>query len=113
MGGTLTPDSVTTLQAEIVCGAANNQLVTHEVADLMRSRRVQWVPDYVANAGGLIQVGGELLQLTPTEIRQRIDTMAETVSGVLAMAAETSVSTDTAAAELVHRRLTAARWKTG
>jgi valine dehydrogenase (NAD+) len=59
LGGALDPETVGVLLAQIVCGGANNQLATPEVADLLRARDVLYAPDYLVNAGGVIQVEDE------------------------------------------------------
>lgn len=56
LGGTLDLATVSRLRAAIVCGAANNQLATPDVDEALLQRGVTWVPDYVANAGGLVQL---------------------------------------------------------
>lgn len=61
LGGSLTSALVPELRARVVCGAANNQLATPEVGDELAARGVLFTPDYVANAGGLLQVGDEAL----------------------------------------------------
>ena len=61
LGGSLTDALVSKLQAQVVCGAANNQLSAPGVADQLAAGDVLFTPDYVANAGGLIQVGDEAL----------------------------------------------------
>jgi leucine dehydrogenase len=60
LGGILDHDSVTRLGAPIVAGAANNQLADDEVAVLLASRGVLWAPDFVVNAGGIINISVEL-----------------------------------------------------
>lgn len=49
-----------TIPAKIICGTANNQLVSPQEAEILFKRGVLWVPDYLANAGGLINVSSEL-----------------------------------------------------
>ncbi|MCE9662414.1 amino acid dehydrogenase [Halomonas sp. M5N1S17] len=56
MGAALTADVAKRLRAGVVCGAANNQLATPDVADLLHGRGILYAPDYVANAGGVIEV---------------------------------------------------------
>ncbi|HSH50058.1 MAG TPA: Glu/Leu/Phe/Val dehydrogenase dimerization domain-containing protein [Halomonas sp.] len=56
MGAALTSDVVARLKASVVCGSANNQLATSEVADQLMQRGILYTPDYVANAGGVIEV---------------------------------------------------------
>lgn len=60
LGGLLDHDSVQRLGAPIVAGAANNQLADDEVARLLAERGVLWAPDFVANAGGIINISVEL-----------------------------------------------------
>jgi leucine dehydrogenase len=60
LGGLLDDDSVARLQAPIVAGAANNQLAGDGVAGLLAARGVLWAPDFVVNAGGVINISVEL-----------------------------------------------------
>ena len=60
LGNDLTVETVKKIRARIICGAANNQLATAEVGDELFRIGILYVPDYVANAGGLINVVDEL-----------------------------------------------------
>ncbi len=60
LGGLLDHDSAALLQAPIVAGAANNQLAGDEVAAVLAERGVLWAPDFVVNAGGIINISVEL-----------------------------------------------------
>ena len=60
LGGILDHESITRLQCPIVAGAANNQLADDTVADELADRGVLWAPDFVANAGGIINIAVEL-----------------------------------------------------
>ena len=59
LGGALDEETVASLPASIVCGGANNQLATPEVAEQLRDRGILYAPDYLVNAGGVIQVEDE------------------------------------------------------
>ena len=61
LGGVLSDELVPVLQAQVVCGAANNQLAHPGVEKVLADRGVLFTPDYVANAGGLVQVADEAL----------------------------------------------------
>jgi valine dehydrogenase (NAD+) len=61
LGGSLTDQSVPGLQCAIVCGAANNQLEHPGIEKALADRGILYTPDYVANAGGLVQVADEAL----------------------------------------------------
>jgi valine dehydrogenase (NAD+) len=107
MGATLTPSSVDALRAGLVCGAANNQLLTSSVAATLQGRGIDWVPDFVANAGGLIQVGGEIWSRTAEEVRVEIAASATTVRAILTRAEADGRTTSAVAAEIVAERLAA------
>jgi len=108
LGATLTPASVADLQATVVCGAANNQLLDSSVASLLHSRGIAWVPDFVANAGGLIQVGGEIWQRTEQQVRDDVSRIAETVRSILTRSQATGRLPSEVAADIVEERLAAA-----
>jgi valine dehydrogenase (NAD+) len=60
LGGVLDDDAADALRAQIVCGGANNQLAHDRVADRLHARGVVYCPDFLVNAGGVIQVADEL-----------------------------------------------------
>ena len=62
LGAILTPDAIAALRAPIVAGGANNQLATPACGDLVRERGILYAPDYVINAGGIINVASEYLR---------------------------------------------------
>ncbi len=72
LGGVLTKENVSRLNAKIVAGAANNQLSSDQVGELMRLRGILYAPDYVINAGGIIQVAAEYLGLSSDMVEERI-----------------------------------------
>jgi valine dehydrogenase (NAD+) len=108
LGATLTAATVPALRAEVVCGAANNQLLDSAVATALHERGITWVPDFVANGGGLIQVGGEIWRRTPEQVRADVAAIADTVRAILTRAQETGRTTSSVAAEIVDERLAAA-----
>jgi valine dehydrogenase (NAD+) len=113
LGATLTPESVGALRARVVCGAANNQLLTHDVADLMHARDVLWVPDYVANAGGVVQVGGELYGHSHETVERGIEAIGHTTDEVPTTAEDLGITTAAAADAVVQARLAARRQEMG
>ncbi len=61
LGGSLADDLVPALKAKVICGAANNQLAHPGVEKMLADRGILYTPDYVANAGGLVQVEDEAI----------------------------------------------------
>ncbi|MDI6912376.1 Glu/Leu/Phe/Val dehydrogenase dimerization domain-containing protein [Nocardioides sp.] len=113
LGATITQASVASLRATIVCGAANNQLATGNEDATLFERGVTWVPDYVANAGGLIQVGGELQNKTPDDVLRDIRRIADTTHEIVSRSVERQVPTGVAAFEIVRARLSGHAASTG
>jgi glutamate dehydrogenase/leucine dehydrogenase len=90
-----------------VAGAANNQLWDLEDGDRLRERGILYVPDYVANAGGVIGGCAELLGWNDDVMKDRVERIYDTLLEVLRLAAEQGVPPHTAADRLVERRLKA------
>jgi valine dehydrogenase (NAD+) len=61
LGASVTDDVAPKLRAKVVCGAANNQLAHPGLEKVLADRGILYTPDYVANAGGLVQVADEAL----------------------------------------------------
>ncbi|WP_187369141.1 Glu/Leu/Phe/Val dehydrogenase [Baekduia soli] len=72
VGGVIDRPVAGRIRARVVCGAANNQLTIPGLADVLHERGVLYVPDYVANCGGIIQVGGEYLGWTPDKVEASV-----------------------------------------
>ncbi|HUD30643.1 MAG TPA: Glu/Leu/Phe/Val dehydrogenase dimerization domain-containing protein [Novosphingobium sp.] len=72
LGGALDEATVAALRAGIVCGAANNQLAAPHLADVLMARGIDYAPDYVVNAGGIINVAAEYLGESAEEVRGRV-----------------------------------------
>lgn len=79
LGGLLTPARAARLQCRWVVGAANNQLTSDRVAGDLADRGIGYVPDFIANAGGLIAVAEELNGWDAERVTERVDAIRETV----------------------------------
>ncbi|HEX8400318.1 MAG TPA: Glu/Leu/Phe/Val dehydrogenase dimerization domain-containing protein [Allosphingosinicella sp.] len=74
LGAILTAESIPELRAPIVAGGANNQLATPAEGDLVHGRGILYAPDYVINAGGIINVASEYLKdADEAGVRERIE----------------------------------------
>ncbi len=107
LGGFLDHESVGTLRSRIVCGAANNQLADETVAPLLAARGVLWVPDFVVNAGGIVNIASELLPGGYDEAVADRDVrgIADTVRTILAGAAANGSTPLDAAMALARERI--------
>jgi len=73
LGAILTEKSIGTLKAKVVAGGANNQLATGKEGTMLKDRGILYAPDYVINAGGIINVLRHIDQADDAEINARID----------------------------------------
>ncbi|HET7574962.1 MAG TPA: Glu/Leu/Phe/Val dehydrogenase dimerization domain-containing protein [Sphingomicrobium sp.] len=74
LGAVLNEGSIAQLKVPVVAGAANNQLATDEDGERLRDRGILYAPDYVINAGGIINVCTEYLgDGDATLVRKRIE----------------------------------------
>jgi len=105
LGGLLNADTVPRLRCRVVAGAANNQLSDDGVATQLRDQGILWVPDFVANAGGLINIGEEANGYDPRAARRRVGEIGLTVHQIFRRASETGATALAAALELVESRL--------
>ena len=110
LGGVLSPASIPELRCHIVCGAANNQLLRDPAdAGLLAARGILYAPDYVVNAGGLIQVAIEHSGGGAERARAIADRVGDTMLELLRAAKSERVSTAEAALRHVNERLASAR----
>jgi valine dehydrogenase (NAD+) len=105
LGGALTDEVVATLTATIVCGAANNQLAHEGVDKQLQDRGILYAPDYMVNAGGLVQVADELNGFSFERARQRAERIYQTTMDVFALAAADGVPPAAAADRLAENRM--------
>jgi leucine dehydrogenase len=105
LGGVLNEESVPRLRCQIVAGAANNQLASDGIADLLASRGILWAPDFVANAGGVINIAEEFGKYDATMARARVRGITDTLRRIFDDAQATGSTPLTAAMELARRRL--------
>ena len=110
LGGVLDQTTIPHLRAPIVCGAANNQLAHDGLADDLAALGVLYAPDFVANAGGIINISVELEPggYDPEEAARRVATIEDTMRTVFDDAERDGVSPLAAAYALARGRLQAA-----
>src|SRR5436189_76169 len=106
LGGALSDEVVAILVAQIVCGAANNQLGHPGIEKQLEDRGILYAPDYVVNSGGLIQVADEIEGYSEPRARAKATEIFDTTLRIFALAAEEGVPPAVAADRLAERRMT-------
>jgi leucine dehydrogenase len=107
LGGFLDDETVPRLRCRIIAGAANNQLAEDHIADVLAARRILWAPDFVVNAGGLINIAEELERYDASAARRRVRGIGDTLRQIFDDAESIGATPLTAAMELARRRLAA------
>jgi glutamate dehydrogenase/leucine dehydrogenase len=106
VGGTLHADSIPGLACRAIAGCANNQLAEPEDADRLRERGIVYAPDYVVNAGGIIQlIGLEDENWDEAQLEERLAGIGDTLRALFAEADADGITPAEAADRLVRRRL--------
>lgn len=105
LGGLLTIDAVERLHCRAVVGAANNQLADATVDDALAARGILYVPDFVANAGGIINIAEEFTGYDRNRALAATGRIEETTARVLALAEELGVAPGRAGEQMARRRI--------
>lgn len=108
LGGIINDETIRKLRVEIIAGAANNQLLEARHGEMLEERSILYAPDFVANAGGMINGCIELLGWEPEFAREKVMAIYETMLEVFAIAGEEGIPTYRAADQLAEQRLSAA-----
>jgi valine dehydrogenase (NAD+) len=107
LGGVLNDRTVPELQCRVVAGAANNQLLGPEHGAALHEAGIRYAPDYVINAGGLIQVGDELHPdgHSPARTRHRTEAIGLRLHQIFDLADAEGIPTSDAALHVAQRRI--------
>jgi len=105
MGGVIDDETVGQLRCRIVAGSANNQLLRPDHGDALAEAGIVYAPDFVTNAGGLINVADELQGYVPARARASVEAVYRTLREVFRIARESRISTAAAADRYAESRL--------
>jgi leucine dehydrogenase len=105
LGATLNEKTVPELRCRAVVGSANNQLATHQDGDRLADLGIVYVPDFVANAGGVINIAEELVGYHRARAYANVAGIYQTTRRVLAAAGERRTTPAVAAERLAEQRI--------
>lgn len=105
MGAVINDKSLTQIKAKAICGGANNQLLEARHGDALRELGILYAPDYVANAGGLMNVFVELEGYSPDRALDKTVQVYDNLLKVFAIAKREGIGTHTAADRLAEERI--------
>lgn len=105
LGGGINADTIPTLACSAILGSANNQLATDEDALRLADAGILYAPDFVVNAGGLINVSQELRGYTEAGANHRIDGIEQATATILEFADEEGITPNQAAMAVAQERI--------
>ena len=105
LGGVIDREAIRRLRARLVCGGANNVLASVEDGDRLADRGVLYAPDYVVNAGGIINVAAEYLGWSAGEAAARVEATGQRLAAVLDHAERYGLAPHRAADALARARI--------
>lgn len=113
LGGVLNEHTIPRLTAKVVCGGANNQLGTERHGELLLERGILYAPDYVVNAGGIINVSAEYLGESADQVQGRVRQIAPRLLDILKQADAERRPSSLVADELARSIIAAGRAERG
>lgn len=107
LGGIINPQTIPNLHCRAIAGSANNQLLNDRDADLLKQKGILYAPDFVINAGGLINVTFEIEEegYNPIKSREKIDKLYDQLIRLFEISEQNNCSTHQAALSLADYRL--------
>jgi leucine dehydrogenase len=107
LGATINDETIPQLRVQIVAGAANNVLEEERHGAELHRRGILYAPDYVINAGGLINVYGELKGWSAEQAMRKAGEIYGTLLQLFELASEEGIPTDLAADRIAQQRIEA------
>lgn len=106
LGATINSDSIPKMSAQIIAGAANNQLADEIVhGEEVRKKGILYAPDFLINAGGLINVYREIAHYDQAEALRRTENIYDTTMSIFKVADQKNITTHQAALHLAQERV--------
>ncbi|RDV25127.1 Glu/Leu/Phe/Val dehydrogenase [Alteromonas aestuariivivens] len=105
LGATINDETLPTIRAKVVAGAANNQLAREEMGDLLRHHGILYAPDYVINAGGVIDIYHQRIGNSSNQaLREHIERIGETLREIFVRSEQANMATNRIANQIAVER---------
>lgn len=106
LGATINDETVNKIQAKVIAGAANNQLAVEEIhGKILKERGIAYAPDFLINAGGIINVYAEIVGYDSAEAIRRTENIYNTTLEIFNFADINNVTTHQAALSIAQKRI--------
>ena len=105
LGAIINDDTIPKLKAKVIAGSANNQLAQSKHGRALHEMGIVYAPDYVINAGGVINVADELYGYNRDRAMKRVETIYSSLEKIFAISKEQDIPTYLAANHLAEERI--------
>ncbi len=106
LGATINDETVNKIRAKVIAGAANNQLAKDTVhGQILKDRGILYAPDFLINAGGIINVYGEIAGYDSAEAMRRTENIYNTTLEICSFAEQNGITTQEAAMSIAQNRI--------
>lgn len=106
LGATINDETVNKIRAKVIAGAANNQLANDIIhGQILRDRGIAYAPDFLINAGGIINVYAEIVGYDSAEAMKRTENIYNTTLEIFSFADENKITTQQAAMSIAQNRI--------
>lgn len=104
MGATLNEQTINELKAKVIAGAANNQLASERLGEVLKSKDILYAPDYVINAGGIIDIYHQKMLSSSEALRAHLEQIGQTLEEIYSRATEQNLATNLVANAMAEER---------
>jgi leucine dehydrogenase len=105
LGAIINDETISQIKAKVIAGAANNQLKETRHGDAIHEMGIVYAPDYVINAGGVINVADELYGYNSERAMKKVEQVYNNVERVIEIAKRDNVPTYVAADKMAEERI--------
>lgn len=105
LGAIINDETIAQLKVKVIAGSANNQLQESRHGQILHERGILYAPDYVINAGGVINVADELYGYNRERAMKRVETIYDSLTKIFAISKEENIPTYVAANRLAEKRI--------
>ncbi len=106
LGATINDNTIHKIKAKVIAGAANNQLANEVIhGTLLKDKGILYAPDFLINAGGVINVYSELANLTRAQVMEKTENIYNTSLEIFKFAESNNITTHQAAMSIAQKRI--------
>ncbi len=106
LGATINDATIHKIKAQVIAGAANNQLANEKIhGQILKEKGIAYAPDFLINAGGIINVYGEIVGYGKEEAMKRTENIYNTTLEIFSFAEAQEVTTHQAALSIAENRI--------